>query len=134
MKSAEEVLQMLLQNSKSPLSNQFLRWRVWKDWKDLVGAQIASKCQPVGYHRRTLYIWVESSAWMQQLNFFSSQIKIKVNQYAGKEWVNSIRFTLDRKSVPSSEENAQDLRESLSKTLPNEGAAPKNDPNSRKDR
>ena len=118
MKSADEVLQMLLQNSKSPLSHQFLRWRIWKDWKTLVGAQIASKCQPVGYHRRTLYIWVESSAWMQQLNFFSSQIKAKVNQHVGKEWVNSIRYTLDRKSVPNSDEGAQNLRENLSKTLP----------------
>jgi predicted nucleic acid-binding Zn ribbon protein len=134
MKSADEVLQMLLQNSKSPLSNQFLRWRVWKDWKTLVGAQIASKCQPAGYHRRTLYIWVESSAWMQQLSFFSSQIKEKVNKHVGKQWVNSVRFTLDRKSVPTSEESAQDLKDNLSKTLPSEGGAPKNGPNSPKNR
>ena len=134
MKSADEVLQMLLQNSKSPLSNQFLRWQVWKEWKNLVGAQIASKSEPVGYQRRTLYIWVESSAWMQQLNFFATQIKNKVNQHVGREWVTSIRFTLDRKSVPSSEESARDLKESLSKTLPNEGAALKPDRSYRKGR
>jgi len=134
MKSADEVLQMLLQNSKSPLSNQFLRWRVWKDWKSLVGPQIAAKCQPVGYHRRVLYIWVESSAWMQQLSFFAAQMKQKINDYAGKQWVGSIRFTLDRKSVPSSEENLKDLEKILSKKAPSADEEPVTAPNYRRGR
>lgn len=134
MKSADEVLQMLLQNSKSPLSDQFLRWRVWKDWKTIVGPQLGARSQPVGYHKRTLYVWVESSAWMQQISYFSTQMKDKVNKYVGKKWVGYVRFTLDRRSVPSSEENVKDLEGILSKTIPNGDAGPETSPNYRKGR
>lgn len=134
MKSADEVLQLLLQNGKSPLSDQFLRWRVWRDWKNIVGAQIGEKSQPVGYHRRVLYVWVENSVWLQQLTYFNVQMREKVNTYVGKKWIISVRLTLDRKSVPSSAEKIEGLSDFLSKKPPSVDEEPRTCRNFRRKR
>ena len=119
MKSAEEVLQSLLTKSKEPLADQFLRWRLWSDWNNVVGRSLADESMPVSFHRGTLYIFVKSSAWMQQMVFYSDAIKEKVNAWVGREWAKKIQFTLDRRSVPRTEEAVSDLKNSLSKTTPN---------------
>jgi predicted nucleic acid-binding Zn ribbon protein len=118
MKAAEEVLQSLLQNSKSPLSDQFLRWRLWKAWPTVVGEKLAARSQPVGYSRGTLYVWVESSSWLQELTYFHRQIRDKSNAFAGKSWIRSVRFTLDKKSVPTNPEDQAALEKFLEKRSP----------------
>src|SRR5258708_17327565 len=101
MKSASDVLQFLLENGKSPLANQFLRWKIWKRWPDIVGTTTAQNTVPVGYDKGTLYIWVKSSSWMQQMIYFAQPVREKVNKFVGKNWVRRVRFTLDKKDVPN---------------------------------
>lgn len=114
---AAQVLQTLLQSSKSPLSEQFIRWRLWNSWEDVVGPEIAKHTLPVSYLNGTLYVWVKSAARMQELTFLVRPILKKVNDFAGKKWIRSIRFTLDRKSVPRLEhDTAQEMRQFLSKS------------------
>lgn len=110
LESASSVLQTLLQNSKSPLSQQFDRWRLWKCWPDVVGAELARCTLPVGYQRGRLYIWVNHSARLQELTYMAQPLREKINAYMGRRWVSHIRFTLDRKSVPLSAQNiSEDL-------------------------
>lgn len=124
-----DLLQSLLQNSKSPLSDQFLRWKLWRSWPEVVGEQIAKSTVPVGFLHGELYIWVNHSARMQELTFCAGMILKKVNAFSnGRRWVRRIRFTLDRKSVPSLEESGADLREFLSKGSPSEGGEPQRGP------
>ena len=105
MKSASDVLQVLFENGKSPLANQFLRWKIWKRWPEIVGETTAAHTVPVGYDKGTLYIWVKSSSWMQQMVYFAQPVKEKINKFIGKNWVRRVRFTLDKKGVPNHEEN-----------------------------
>lgn len=97
---SSEVLQTLLQKSKSPLSQGFTRWKVWSQWREIVGPNIASHSQPLGYLKGTLYVWVDSSSRMQEMIFLVSSFRDKINQHLGKKWVHSLRFTLNAGSVP----------------------------------
>ncbi len=97
--AASDVLQGLLQNSKSQLADGFLRWRLEKQWPRVVGATIGEQTLPVAFERGTLHIWVRHSAWMQQLWFFQEAIKEKVNAHMGRPWVTQVRFTLSRRAA-----------------------------------
>jgi predicted nucleic acid-binding Zn ribbon protein len=99
--SVSDVLQGLLENSKLPISEQFTRWKLWRKWEEVVGPTLAPHTLPVSFQRGTLYIWVKSSAWMQQLSFAAVPLKAKINEYLGREYVRFIRFTLDKHSVPN---------------------------------
>ena len=96
---AADVLQGLLQNSKSTLSDGFVRWRLEQKWPEVVGATIGDQTLPCAFERGTLYIWVKNGAWMQQLWFFQEDIKVKVNTHIGYEWAKQIKFTLSRRAA-----------------------------------
>jgi len=97
--AAADVLQGLLQNSKSALADGFQRWRLEQQWPSIVGSTIAEQTLPVAYEKGTLYIWVRHSAWMQQLWYFREPIKDKVNEHLGKNWVQQVKFTLSRRAA-----------------------------------
>lgn len=97
--TAADVLQVLLQNSKSQLSDGFLRWRLENQWAEVVGATIAEHTRPAAYNKGQLHIWVRHPAWMQQLWFFQEAIKEKVNAHVGRAWVTEVRFTSSPRSA-----------------------------------
>lgn len=113
LQGASRVLQGVLSNGKSPLSAQFLRWKIWRFWPQIVGATLARVCEPVGFERGRLYVWVKSSARMQEIRFFEETIKTKVNEHVGSTWVRNIRFTLDRHGVPNAEEMSPEFKKFL---------------------
>ncbi|MEI7974102.1 MAG: DUF721 domain-containing protein [Bdellovibrio sp.] len=98
--SSTEVLQSLFERPDDPLSDQFLRWKIWRQWESIVGASLSQASEPVGYLRGTLYIWVKNSVWMQQLVFIKEPLKEKVNRHVGRVYVKKVHLTLDRRSVP----------------------------------
>lgn len=118
-----EALQALFENGKSPLSNQFLRWKLWKKWDEFAGPTISAYTEPVGYVRGTLYVWVKNSSWMQQLVFMREPLRDSLNQKLGFVYVKSIFLTLDKKAVPRDEAEARDLRDSLSKLMREDSSA-----------
>lgn len=117
---ASKVLQTLLGNGKSPLSDQFLRWKIWRFWPKIVGPTFAAHCEPVGYERGRLLIWVKSSARMQEIRFFEGTLKQKVNEHVGRKWVTSIRFTLDRRGTPQAGEVSEEFKQFLDTTNPHD--------------
>lgn len=97
--AAADVLQALLQNSKSQLSDGFLRWRLEQKWFEIVGSTIAEQTVPAAIEHGTLYIWVRHPAWMQQLWYFQEPIKDKVNAHIGRPMIQQVRFTLSRRAA-----------------------------------
>lgn len=116
-KTSAEVLQNLLSGqgigvkktknavndaiATSHMADQFLRWKLWMNWKDIVGPMTAECCEPVAFHKGTLWLWVKNSTWLTQLNFMSETIKNTINQKFAAGAVKEIRVTTDRKNVPS---------------------------------
>lgn len=100
-KSSSEVLLSLFENGKSPISEAFLRWKLWAKWSELVGPSLAQNAEPVGLKDGVLHLWVKNSTWMQQMTFVKDQLRVTLNQKLGMELVKSIRYTLDRREAPS---------------------------------
>lgn len=101
-----EVLQKLLEEKAGPVSDQYLRWKLWLSWKEIVGPTVAENAEPISYHQGTLWLWVRNSVWMQQMSFMSEPIKNSVNQKFRKDFVREVRFTLDRKMTPSADDES----------------------------
>lgn len=115
LKPGSEALLGLFENGKTPLSQQFLRWKIWKKWNEFVGPTISQHSEPVGYFRGTLYLWVENSSWMQQLVFMKDPLKDTINKKLGFDFIRNIHLTLDKKSVPRDAEEAKELRNAIGK-------------------
>ncbi|MES3037389.1 MAG: DUF721 domain-containing protein [Bdellovibrionota bacterium] len=98
--NGSEVLQSLFEDGKSPLSEQFIRWKMWAQWKDFVGPFVAEQTEPVGLYKGTLWVWVRHSTWMQQMLFVKREIIDNVNTKLKRNFINEVKFTLDRREVP----------------------------------
>jgi predicted nucleic acid-binding Zn ribbon protein len=114
--SASKVLQTLLANGKSPLSDQFLRWKIWRFWNEIVGETLSKVCEPVGFDRGRLYVWVKSSARMQEMRFCEDVLKDKINKHVGRPFAHHIRFTLDRRGIPKEAEVSAEFKNYLAGT------------------
>lgn len=112
-----EVLQSIFENGNSPLSQQFLRWKLWKKWSDFVGPTLGEVCAPVGYRKGVLYVWVKHSTWMQQIVFGLNPMRDQINARLGFNYIKAIHLTLDRRYVPGSEEEVQKLKENISSLM-----------------
>ena len=113
-----EVLQRLFEDGKSPLSDQFFRWKLWAKWGEVVGPTMAKHAEPVGYYRGTLWIWVQNSSWMTQMSFMKEQIKSNIEQKMKVNFIREIKFTLDRREVPIDALGQQKMRELIQAVAP----------------
>ncbi len=111
--TSAEVLHKLLEDKAGPVSDQYLRWKLWLSWKDVVGPTVADNSEPIAYHRGVLWLCVKNSVWMQQMTFMLEPIKHSVNQKFKAGFVKEVRLTLDRKLTPSS--NDEDFKKNLKK-------------------
>jgi hypothetical protein len=98
------VLQSLLANGKSPLSDQFLKFKLVKSWKKIVGATAAEASLPVSLKFSRLVIWVKSSTRLQEMRFMEEELKRRINQFLGTEQVQELRFTLERRRATSEDD------------------------------
>lgn len=90
--SVANVLQGLFENSKSPLSEGFQRYRLEQQWADVVGPQLAKYSRPVDFNEGLLTLAVTNASLLTELQFFREEIITKVNTHIGKIWVRKIRF------------------------------------------
>ena len=117
LSNSSEVLQGLFENGKSALSEQFIRWKIWRKWSEFAGASIGEVSEPVGYRRGTLYVWVKNASWMQQMIFMLEPLKDSINKKLGIKYVKGIHLTLDRKAVPSDEGAKRELSEAVERLM-----------------
>jgi hypothetical protein len=116
-KVSSQVLQSLFENGKSPLSEHFLRWKLWSRWKELMGDGIAENSEPVGYHQKKLYIFVKNSSVMHHMYFLKKNMIKKIAKEFHPTFVKDIIFTLDKRSVPRESIQSDSLKENIDKIL-----------------
>ncbi|MBI1821890.1 MAG: DUF721 domain-containing protein [Nitrospirae bacterium] len=63
-------------------------------WETFVGPQIASHTLPYQLKFKKLFLYVDSSAWMNQLNYLKQELTDKINKVAGEPWVREIFFKI----------------------------------------
>lgn len=67
-----------------------------RDWKDLVGDQVAAHTRPGLYHNSRLTIYVDSSPWLRALEMdFKDMIKKNLQEKYGSEKIGKLSFAID---------------------------------------
>ncbi len=94
MESVAGVLGRLLH--QLGLDEQMAGWRAVQEWADLVGERVARHTRAVAFRDGTLYVEVEGSAWMHELQFLSRDLVRRVNERLGRATVRDIRFAIPR--------------------------------------
>lgn len=90
--SVANVLQGLFENSKSPLSEGFQRYRLEQQWPEVVGPSLGVYTRPVDFNEGLLTVEVTNASLMTELQFFRQEIITKVNTHIGRLWVKKVRF------------------------------------------
>lgn len=90
--SVAKVLQGLFENSKSPLSEGFQRYRLEQQWGQVLSGPIGQQTRPVDFQNGLLTIAVRNPTLLTELQFFQQEIITKVNTHIGKVWVRKVRF------------------------------------------
>lgn len=98
--SSAEVLHKLLEGKTGPVSDQYLRWKLWLNWKEIVGPTVSEHAEPISYHHGVLWLWVKNSVWMQHMTFMVEPIRQSVNQKFKEGFVKEVRLTTDRRQTP----------------------------------
>lgn len=106
LNQATDVLEKVLLNNKSPLSDQFMRWKLWRKWDEVVGPTISAQSMPVGFVNGMLYVWVKNAVWMNEMIFLAGPLRDKVNAFVERNWVQQVRFTLNQHEVPKTDEDS----------------------------
>ena len=112
-KTGAEVLQRLLEDKAGPVSDQYLRWKLWLNWKDVVGATVSENAEPISYNQGVLWLCVRNSVWLQQMSFMLEPIKHSVNLKFRPGFVKEVRLTLDRRLTPSADD--ENFKKNLTK-------------------
>lgn len=69
-------------------------WRFFllaREWEGLVGTEIAVHVTPAWLRRDTLWLYVDCSAWMQEIRFIQPELLKKINRYLQDTVVRQIR-------------------------------------------
>lgn len=59
-------------------------------WREVIGDQIADKCEPVGFEDGKLVVRASSTAWATQLKLMSGQLRHRINEEFGREIVTEL--------------------------------------------
>ncbi len=97
---AESVLQSIFEKGKSPLANEFQRYRLRLNWAEVVGPTIGKACYPYALIEGKLYLCAKNSSWLNELYYAKKQIVEKVNKHLGNSLVREVRVTLDSPDAP----------------------------------
>ena len=106
--AATDVLQSLFENGKSPLSAEFVRWKMSTEWSAVVGDTVAQNSRPDRVFKKILYIAVSHPAWVQQLRFMQKEIIRSVNKYNNKEWIEEVKFFVDSNADSTPQQTSKD--------------------------
>jgi len=79
------------------LDAQFSTARIYKSWRDAVGASVAARARPVRFQDGVLEVAVKSAAHFQELSSFTGEgYRKAANRKLGGERIRKIEFRLER--------------------------------------
>lgn len=78
------------------LEGRFEEDRLRAEWKRVVGETIAARSRPRRVRGKTLFVEVQNSSWMNEIQFHRNEIVRKVNEEFPKLKIDEIRLQLER--------------------------------------
>lgn len=68
--------------------------RVFESWKEMVGEQVAARCEPASLGRGVLKVWAASAPWANELKYLAPEVIRRVNAGVGREAVRELKVAL----------------------------------------
>ncbi|WP_461209614.1 DciA family protein [Desulfocurvus sp. DL9XJH121] len=68
--------------------------RLWRNWAEAVGPQIADVARPMGHRGTTLLIGVEDQMLMQEMVYYSPALMEQANAYLGMNFFDKVHVDL----------------------------------------
>ena len=93
------------------VAESLARARVFQEWEDRVGQEVARRARPVGFDGGTLFVEVESASWLSELRMMKRQLIQRVNAGRKRGRVEEIVFVQggrDRQGRRNSTRDRQD--------------------------
>ncbi|GGI03099.1 DUF721 domain-containing protein [Egicoccus halophilus] len=66
----------------------------WSRWDEIVGPELASRCEPVRLAGGTLVVRAESQVWATQLRYLTTQLVTNARAVLGTDAVRDLRLTV----------------------------------------
>jgi predicted nucleic acid-binding Zn ribbon protein len=63
-------------------------------WDNIVGDAVCKNTKPAGFKGQILLVYVSSSVWIQELQYYKKDIISRLNNELGKELVCDIKFKI----------------------------------------
>ena len=89
---AGDVLPRVL--ARFGLADELARWRAVVEWPEIVGERLASHTEARSVDRHTLWVEVESPAWMHELTYLKRELLARVEARLRARTIHELRFTL----------------------------------------
>ncbi|MEX2421858.1 MAG: DUF721 domain-containing protein [Actinomycetota bacterium] len=90
--------------SVSELLGGVVRSRGWEErlggaqlenrWTEVVGADLARRCEPVRFAGGTLVVRAENRTWATQLRYMTGEIRMRADRVLGEGTVRQVRITV----------------------------------------
>jgi predicted nucleic acid-binding Zn ribbon protein len=87
-----DVLRTVL--ARLPTGTGLEDWAVWSEWDAAVGPTLARHARPRRLARGVLLVAVDSSEWMQELQFLKHELRSRLNARLGREAIRRIFVVL----------------------------------------
>lgn len=84
----------LLATAVPKLAERLLEERIRRDWRSLVGPEIARRCQPRELKNGALEVTVDNSPWLQELALREAELLSRLIRRYGADAIRSLRFSL----------------------------------------
>ena len=82
--------------------------RLWQEWADVVGPEVAELARPLGHKDGTLMLYTEDAIAAQQLTYYAPELLSRVNEFLGQECFDKVRFELLNGRVPLGENRREE--------------------------
>ena len=68
--------------------------KVFGTWKELVGEQVAARCEPAGLSQGVLRVWAATPPWAAELRYLAPEVIRRVNAGVGAPVVKELKVSL----------------------------------------
>lgn len=77
--------------------------KVFGSWRELVGDQVAARCDPAGLSRGVLRVWAATPTWASELHYLAPEVIRRVNAGVGATVVREVKVSV--RPVPGDRPN-----------------------------
>jgi hypothetical protein len=96
--------------------------RVFGSWKEMVGEQVAARCEPASLGQGVLKVWAAAAPWANELKYLAPEVIRRVNAAVGQEVVRELKVAL-RPGPGSGDGSGRNVGRGMGRRLGGRGTA-----------